>query len=160
VYSVVDDQGNPVLEKASSDPPVSTKCFVQILQNKLLSDRLSSVGGELLLSHKLSIVIKGRNLCPAIRSLPVKVRDRKGGIIATYEVFFTSKRHDAIDRRWSAIKWLNGHILHVEKYVLSAHLLPQFEMFGVIPLEWIVTEPIVSAIKKAGCTDAFSRRFR
>jgi len=152
VQSAVDSHNRAVFEKIFSDPPVSTECFLDLVQNKILTDRLSSVSLELVVSSKIADIIRGRNICPSIRSLQAKVRNKHRSNIATYEIFFTTKRHDAIDRRWSSIKWFNEHILRVEKYVLNAHLLPDFEMFKIVPNAWVVSEAIVAAITQAGCT--------
>jgi hypothetical protein len=166
VHSAVDGAGKALFGKGVSIPVGD--CYVDVAKKGKMTDRLYSIGRQLVLSKKMSTILASSHICRGIHSVPVQVRFQSK-TIDEYYVWYAEEALDVLDHGAANIEYFNGHVLSVREWVLLASSIPDCDLFKAIPIAWIINQTLVdkfTAEGVTGCkftrlatTGAFNRRF-
>ena len=151
VYSTVDGSGKAVFaEKVAAPPP--TGCFVDVAKSGKMADRLYSVGAELVVSDRLNAILGASTVCRGIHQIAAQVRTAKRRIIGTYYVWYAEEEIDVLDHGSANVRYVNGHVLTVREWVLSATSIPECDLLQAVPGRWMINQTLLDKMKDEDIT--------
>ena len=150
VYSAVDEAGKALFENDVSIPVAD--CYVDVAKSGKMTDRLYSIGRDLVLSKRMSTILSSSHIARGIHSIPVQVRKAKTKTIADYYVWYAEEELDVLDHGSANVEYVNGHVLSVREWVLSASSMPDCDLFRAVPAKWIISQTLVDEFKAEGVT--------
>ncbi len=150
VYSAVDGAGKALFENDVSIPVAG--CYVNVAKSGKMTDRLYSIGSDLVLSKKMSAILRNSHIPRGIHSIPVQVRKAKTKAIADYYIWYAEEALDVLDHGAANIEYVNGHVLRVREWVLLASSIPACDLFRTVPIAWIISQTLVDKFNAEGVT--------
>ena len=151
VYSAVDGSGKAVFAE-KIEAPAPTGCFVDVAKSGKMADRLYSVGTELVVSDRLSAILGASAVCRGIHQIAAQVRKAKRKIIGTYYVWYAEEEIDVLDHDSANVRYVNGHVLTVREWVLSATSIPECDLLQAVPGAGMINQSLIDRLTDEGIT--------
>lgn len=143
-YSATDSHGVAV---SDSEEKELDKVFVKYdKKGKFLTDRLFSIGNDLLVSRRLLDLLKEakHQECRVINAL---VSIGKEMVNDNYRLVLPQEPIDILDYNKAEVKKYKQFVLSVRKWVADRNKLPNLDLFYAKPNSWIITEKLKKEIE-------------
>lgn len=149
IFTALLADGSSAINATGYDLSQYRRLFFHMNSVRHLSDKPPTIGNELLLSNRASLIITERcSLCSSMVSKPATFyRGVTSNVISdSFTFWFAKHLHNILDESRAEIRYYKHHILTVNRWVADVRKVPRVDIFLGPTNKWFVSEKFVEVV--------------